>query len=108
MHLHCRLAKTLQTVFAHKASLTSYVPTYAAPWSFVLCSDRPIETRPDPDEIDRRLSEHTTGGLRMFDGVTLLGQLQLPKHLREGIAAETQVYTLAEPPKFFGHGQVGG
>ncbi len=34
----------------------------------------------------------------------LLGLFQLPKHLRTAIAEETQVYTLAQPPKFFGKG----
>jgi hypothetical protein len=32
--------------------------------------------------------------------------LNLPLHLRQAIASETQVYTLAEPPKFFGQGSV--
>lgn len=104
MHLHCRLASTLRTVFEHTASLASYVPTYAAPWSFILASDNPIDTRPDPAEIDRLLAEQTTGGLKMLDGVGLLGMLNLPRHLRTAIAEETQVYTLAEPPKFFGKG----
>ena len=40
----------------------------------------------------------------MLDGSALLGMYQLPKHLRTAIAEETQIYTLAEPPKFFGKG----
>jgi spermidine synthase len=40
----------------------------------------------------------------MFDGITMLGMLQVPKHLRDAIATETEIYTLAEPPKFFGKG----
>jgi spermidine synthase len=36
----------------------------------------------------------------MLDGVTLLGMLQVPLHLREAIATETKIYTLEEPPKF--------
>jgi spermidine synthase len=106
MHLHCRLASTLRTVFDDTASLTTYVPTYAAPWSFVLASGRPIDTRPDPAEIDGQLAEKTTGGLRMLDGTALLGLYQLPKHLRQAVAEETHVYTLAQPPRFFGKGVV--
>lgn len=104
MHLHCRLASTLRAVFAHTASLTSYVPTYAAPWSFVLASAKPIDVRPDPDAVDRQLADKTTGGLRMLDGTALLGLVQLPKHLRTAITEETRIYTLAEPPRFFGKG----
>jgi len=107
MRLHCRLASTLRAVFKHTASLTSYVPTYAAPWSYIVASDNPIDTRPDPDAVDRALAEKTAGGLRMLDGTALLGIYQLPKHLRTAIAEETQVYTLAEPPKFFGKGALG-
>ena len=107
MHLHCRLASTLRAVFPNTASLTSYVPTYAAPWSFILASPAPINTRPDPDEIDRQLANKTTGGLRMLDGGALLGIYQLPKHLRTTIAEETRIYTLAEPPRFFGKGSLG-
>lgn len=107
MKLHVRLANTLAAVFASARSYTSYVPTYASPWSFVLCADGPIDTRPDPARIDAQLADHTTVGLRMFDGTTHLGMLQLPLHLRQAIAAETEIYTLAKPPKFFGKGVAG-
>ena len=104
MHLHCRLASTVRAVFPHTASLSSYVPTYAAPWSFILGASKPIHTRPEPQVIDEALAANTTGGLRALDGTALLGMYNLPKHLRTAIAEETQVYTLADPPKFFGKG----
>ena len=104
MHLHCRLASTLHSVFKHTASLTTYVPTYVSPWSFVLASDAPLDTTPNPVRIDDTLREHTRGGLRMIDGQALLGCYLLPKHLRAAIERESEVYTLAKPPKFFGHG----
>ncbi len=106
MHLHCRLACTLRAVYAHTASLSSYVPTYAAPWSFIIAGQAPIDTRPNPETIDGLLAARTTGGLRMFDGVALLGLLNLPKDLRTAIAEETEVYTLAHPPRFFGKGSL--
>lgn len=104
MYMHARLASTLRTVYRHVASYWSYVPTYAAPWGFLICADRPIDTRPDPAGIDEALERGMTGGLRMFDGLTLLGMYQLPLHVRKAIAEETQVYTLKTPPKFFGKG----
>jgi spermidine synthase len=107
MHLHCRLACTMRAVFPYTASLTSYVPTYAAPWSYILGSANPIDTSPEPGHTDHQLADQTTGGLRMLDGAALLGLYQLPRHLRTAIAEETQVYTLAEPPKFFGKGALG-
>lgn len=104
MAMHARLAHTVGAVFAHAASYGIGVPTYASPWGFVLGSDTPIDTRPDPEAVDKLLVEQTTGGLRMFDGTTLLGLMQPAKHIRAAIAAETQVYTLTQPPKFFGKG----
>lgn len=106
MALHVRIVNTVKAVFPYAASYRSYISTYGTPWGFVLGSAEPINTRPNPEEIDQVLAAKTTGGLRMFDGICLLGMLQLPKHLREAIASETEVYTLSAPPKFFGKGLV--
>ncbi len=104
MAMHVRLVNTLGAVFGNVASYSSYVPTYAAPWGYALASDNPIDHRPDPARIDALLADQTTSQFRMFDGITLLGMLQTPKHIREAIQAETEVYTLVAPPKFFGKG----
>lgn len=107
LHMHARLVRTMKAVFAQVESYTTFVPTYASPWGFALGSADVINTRPDPERIDEQLAEKTTGGLRMFDGITLLGMFQLPAHLRRAISEETHVYTLNEPPKFFGKGKLG-
>ncbi|MBN2559941.1 MAG: spermidine synthase [Phycisphaerae bacterium] len=106
MGMHARLVRTMKEVFAQVQSYITHVPTYASPWGFALGAARPIDTRPDPAEIDQRLKENTTGGLRMLDGITLLGMFQLPVHLRRAIAEENRVYTLKEPPRFFGKGSL--
>jgi spermidine synthase len=104
LKLHARLANTLGAVFTEAHSYSSHVPTYAAPWGFVIAADRPFELRLDPAEVDARLSRDVRGELRLIDGVGLLGLLHTPLHVRRAIAAETEVYTLKEPPKFFGGG----
>lgn len=106
MELHVRLVNTINAVFEHTVSYNSYISTYGAPWGFALASSQAINSRLDPHQVDQLLQQKTTGELRMFDGVTLLGMMQTPLHLRQAIAAETQIYTLAEPPKFFGKGKV--
>ena len=108
MGLHVRLANTLANVFKDTASYSSYVPTYASPWSFVLCSDEPLDSVQDANTIDAALKANLDSDLKMLDGISLTGMLRLPKHLREAIAAETEVYSLAAPPKFFGKGVAEG
>lgn len=98
---HGRLAKTVSSVFSNVCSYTTFVPTYGAPWSFILGSAQTLYTHPEPDAVDRLLAERTTGGLRMLDGTTLLGMLQLPMHIRRAIAEANQIYTMQDPPKFF-------
>ncbi|UCG34362.1 MAG: hypothetical protein JSU68_06925 [Phycisphaerales bacterium] len=107
MALHVRLASTVRAVFADVHSYWSYVPSYAAPWGFLLTGIEPVDVHRDPRQIDQILGERTRGGLRMLDGVAMVGMFHLPAHIRRALAAETQVYTLAEPPKFFGKGQMG-
>lgn len=104
MELHVRLAKTVSAVYQHSASYGSFISTYGQPWGFVLGCDKEFPTRPDPAKIDAVLAKMTTGNFRMFDGTTLLGMMCRPKHVRDAIAAETRVFTLDQPAKFFGHG----
>lgn len=108
MHLHARLRSTVESVFSHAASYSTDVPTYPGPWSWIVGADHELDTRPEPSKIDEILSRHVTGELRMFDGVSMLGMLCIPKHLRELIESETEVYTMAAPPKFFGAGVASG
>jgi spermidine synthase len=97
-----RVLKTLSTVFRHTGLVTAHVPTYGSPWALALASERHLECRPDPARIDALLDDQIADQLRMFDGQAFLGMLQSPKYVREGLAAETMVYTLASPPQFFG------
>lgn len=105
---HARLINTLKAVFSNVHSISSNTPAYGWPWGFALCCNEAIQTQPDPAAVDQLLAEKTTGGLRFLDGSTLLGILQTPLYIRRGIEEENQVYTLKEPPKFFGKGVATG
>jgi spermidine synthase len=100
MKMHIRLVSTLKAVFKYVHSYNIHVPCLGHPWGFVLASDTPINLRPDPETVDALLAEQTNGKFTMFDGTTLLGLMQSPKHIRDAIAAETMVYTLEHPPVF--------
>lgn len=105
--IHGKLVNTLKTVFNHNVSYTTFVPTYGEPWSLTLSSHTPIDTRPEPTEIDQLLQEKTTGQLHLIDGITVLGLLQTPAYIRRAIAQHQEIFTLSEPPKFFGKGVTG-
>ena len=102
--LHARLVNTLKAVFPNVHSYCSHTSTYGSPWGFAIASEKTIVTQPNPEEIDRLLAEKTRGGLKLIDGITLLGMLQTPAHIRRAIAENTEVYTITAPPKFFGKG----
>ena len=101
---HARLVNTLKTVFSNVTSLSAPTPSYGRAWGFALCSESAIALQPDPTQTDRLLQEKTTGGYRFLDGISLLGILQPPLYVRQAISTETTVYTLEQPPKFFGTG----
>ncbi|HNE70539.1 MAG TPA: hypothetical protein PLE39_19305, partial [Anaerolineales bacterium] len=100
MDMHIRLVSTLKAVFKYVHSYHIHVPMLGHPWGFILASDSPINTRPEPAEVDQLLTEKTNGIFKMFDGITLLGLMQSPRHIRDAIAKETTVYTLEHPPVF--------
>jgi spermidine synthase len=104
MALHVRLVHTLQTVFAEVVSYGSHTSSYGSPWGFALAGAELRHAHTDPAAVDALLARQTTGAFRMFDGIALVGMMNPPKHIRDAIAAETEVYTLAAPPKFFGQG----
>ena len=81
-----KTAKTIASVFTDIVVVTANVPTYGSPWGLVLASDRRLNLRPDPDQVDREIQRSTSVPFRMFDGRTLLGLLQTPKYVRDRIA----------------------
>ncbi|QQE11466.1 methyltransferase domain-containing protein [Planctomycetota bacterium] len=103
---HARLNNTVAAVFENAVSYTTQTYSYSTPWSFVLGSAKSIQMQPAPEEVDKLLAATTNGQFRMFDGISCLGLMCIGKHIRDAIEAEDTVYTLAEPPKFFGSGVV--
>jgi spermidine synthase len=103
---HARLVNTLKAVFSNVTSLSAPTPSYGRAWGFAMCSESAIALQPQPEVVDQLLQAKTTGGYRFIDGISLLGIMQTPLYIRQAIAAENTVYTLQEPPKFFGTGVV--
>jgi spermidine synthase len=103
---HARLVNTLKSVFSHVTSLYCPTASYGSPWGFALCANQSFSTLPDPQSVDLLLSEKTTGGFKLIDGLSLLGAMQTPLYVRKSFTEYPEVYTLKEPPKFFGKGVI--
>ncbi len=100
MGIHTRLAKTVANVFPFMHHYISQVPSWASPMGFVLGTDKSIDmNRFDPAYTDQLISHKTTGEFTMFDGQALAGLMNPPKYLRDAIAADKELFTLANPPK---------
>ncbi|ELR97846.1 fused MFS/spermidine synthase [Gloeocapsa sp. PCC 73106] len=104
LQIHARLVNTLKAVFPNVHSCFSPTTTYGSAWGFALASEETLNSQPNPTEVDELLKTKTHGGFRAIDGIGLLSVLNTPLYIRQAIASETQVYTLSEPPKFFGKG----
>ncbi len=106
LYIHARLVNTVRSIFSTAHSMLCHAVTFGCPLGFIVAADHAIPARPDPDECDRLLSQTIQGRLRLMDGTTLLGMLQMPKHIREAIATETEIYTRRQPPKPIGKGSM--
>ncbi len=107
LRIYARVLRTLSTVFPYVHPYAASTPTFGEPWGFALCSAQMISTQPEPATIDKLLQEKTTDDLQLLDGLALLGMLQTPAYVRRAIASETEIYSMKEPPKFFGKGALG-
>jgi spermidine synthase len=106
VYMHARLFNTVKSVFAHAQSAWCYATSYGLPLSYILASQSEFPTLPDPAQSDHILATKTTGNLRMMDGRTLLGMMQVPLHIRTMADQETEVYTLKSPPRPVGRGSM--
>ena len=103
IEIHARMVNTVRSIFPSVASYGSYVPVFDDVWGFIVASEKEIDLRPAPEEVDALLLRGTNGDFKMFDGTTLLGMLQLPKHVREAIDKYTDVYTLSDKPEVWNY-----
>ncbi len=60
-------------------------------------ADAPPLAALTPVDVERRLADRVGPSLRYYDGLAHAGMLQMPKYVRDAIAAETRVITDANP-----------
>lgn len=98
--LHARVVSTLRAVLPHVTTCYSMVPTWACPMGYALARrEAPIPNWFTPAEVDRLIEQQTTGRMRMLDGRVMCSLFQSPLWLRELVAAERRVFTLADLPR---------
>jgi spermidine synthase len=91
--------RTMASVFDHAAPYGAYVPSFGTAWGFVAAgmADAPRLAALTPVDVERRLADRVGPSLRYYDGLAHAGMLQVPKYVRDAIAAETRVITDANP-----------
>lgn len=97
--IFARVANTLRAVFDNVRPYSSFVPSFSTPWGFLLAFANGGRSIASQESVDRRLSNDTSGGLRMLDGESFQGLLSTSAHIREAIEQETTIYTLDNPPQ---------
>jgi spermidine synthase len=88
---------TLKQVFPVVVPYTVYMQSFGEPWGFNLASMGPTPFTLSPREVDACLAWQGVGGLRFYDGTAHQGLFNLPRFLRDALAAETRTITDEHP-----------
>lgn len=105
--------KTLASVFTHVLPYAADIPSFGSNWGYnvafnddcafaksaAAAEESPIEhlMGRKVKDIDAQLSAALSSDLKILDGIALKGSFGLPKGLRDQIAAETRLMTIANP-----------
>ena len=90
------VVRTLKSIFPIVLPFQAVVPAYGPPWSFCVASNTIDPRQIAPEEIDRRITERGLS-LRYYDGVTHDGLFDLPKHMRQTLAATGRIIRDKQP-----------
>ena len=82
--------KTLESIFKHAVPCQVHIPSFITLWGFTIASDAPL-AQLNASDVDRRIAERLTKSLRHYDGRSHEAMFALPRHIRDGIAAETRI-----------------
>jgi spermidine synthase len=80
------LRSNLLGAFVHVHAYASAIPSFLAPWAFLMARTSPIPSPSAPEAVDARLEEMLHGPLRCLDGNGLVGLMRPVKHLEQTFA----------------------
>lgn len=101
IELHRVLYSTLTRVFKIVRPFYAYVPSFDVPWAFLFASDRRDPLKVSTASADKAVSARIKGGLRFYDGAAHTGLFNVPKYIRDLLAAETRVIRANKPVFFY-------
>ena len=85
IEMYSRLASIIGGLFPQILTYSTSIPSFPAPWGFIVGSTRPLSSSPQPETINEILADKTSGGFCMLDGEALLGLMQTPLYFRKSI-----------------------
>lgn len=83
--------KTLNEVFPNVFPSVAHIPFFAMLWGFCLATNDVDPAQISREEIDSRISERVTRGLKYYDGITHQALFNVPKYVREALEGQTHV-----------------
>lgn len=89
--LHCKMARTLRSHYAHVASFVTHVPAFDTDWAFLACSDRSDVATLDPAIVEGYCST-LSGESYFYDAITHRRLFSLPLYLRRALAAGGETF----------------
>lgn len=93
------VVKTLEKVFPYVKPYTTYIPSFFAPWGFVLASKT---IAPDIAQNNiKEMPEEIKNNLKFYDFDAHISMFSLPKYIKEAIQKEGVVISDDNPVSFY-------
>ena len=89
--LHCKMARTLRSRYAHVASFVTHVPAFDTDWAFLACSDAVDVAALDAAAIEAYCAR-LRGESFFYDAITHRRLFSLPLYLRRALAEPGDVF----------------
>lgn len=83
INLYLCLYKTIQSVFSCLHTYETFVPSYAAPWSFIIASNKYHPGKLSEEVVVQRLSQRNITNLKFYDEITHKILSSTPKYIRD-------------------------
>ncbi len=91
------IANTLKSVFPVVRVYQTHIPSFASMWGFITASAKLDPAGLAAEEIDSRIAARLSRELKSYDGHSHIAMFNIPKHIRQRMAATERVSTDQDP-----------